>query len=325
VVCKQPGKQCEVRNFDKKLHGTLPARVALASSYNIPAVKVELAETVPVIVDWYRNLGMRPRIPNGAPDAPSTDYGPSLTLGGYGFTLLEEVTALSAIANMGLYHPTEAILQVTDAKGVPLYQADPSRGSRQAAPAGVAFIIASILSDDNNRAPAFNLNSPLHISDRRSAAKTGTNEDFRSGVTVGFTPDLATGVWIGDTGGKDTPTNIHALTGSNADAVFVAAPLWHKFMVEALKGVPDHWYDPPPDVGKGPGNSWLLKTATKVDHLPGDNPSPKAAPTDYGVPSDPGTGPQRVDNRLPPQCRLPFPAPCTTPPGAPQLSPPPGG
>lgn len=294
LTIKLPGAQkpYEVRNFDKKLHGTPPARVALASSLNIPAVKVEMAEGVPAIIDWYRNLGMRPR-ENGNPDSPNTSYGPSLTLGGYPITMLEEVTALSVFANMGVYHQPEAILQVTDAKGAPLYQADPNRGSRQAIPSGVAFIIASILSDDANRAPIFGFNSPLHLGERHSAAKTGTNEDFRSAVTVGFTPDLATVVWVGDTGGKDTKDNIHTLTGSNSDAVYVAAPLWHKFMVQALTGVPDNWYTAPGDVTKGAGNSWYLKTVTKVDHLPGDNPRPSPTPVDYGVPGDPG-GPRQV-------------------------------
>jgi membrane peptidoglycan carboxypeptidase len=306
---KRPNEK--IYNFDKRLHGNPPARVALASSYNIPAVKVEMAETIPAMVDWYRNLGMRPRA-DGNADAPNTGYGASLTLGGYPMTLLEEATALATMANMGMYHPAEAILQVTDSKGAPLYAADPHRGERRAVDEGAAFIIASILNDDNNRAPAFGLNSPLHIGDRRSAAKTGTNETFRSGLTIGFTPDLATAVWIGDSGGKDTPGVQHTLTGSNSDAVYVAAPLWHKFMTQALAGVPDNWYAPPGNVTKGPGGSWYLTSYTKVDHLPGDNPKPSPTPVDYGVPGDPGSGPRPIGF----PCRtFPFCPPTPVPPG----------
>ena len=303
-----PGqKPYQVYNFDKHLHGNPPARVALASSYNIPAVKVEGAVTVPALVDWYRNLGMRPRA-DGSADAPNTSYGASLTLGAYPLTLLEEATALATIADLGTYHPAEAILQVTDSKSAALYAADPHRGERLAVDPGVAFIIASILADDNNRAPAFGLNSPLHMSDRHSAAKTGTNETFRSGLTIGFTPDLATAVWIGDS--KD---NTHTLTGPNSDAVFVAAPLWHKFMTQALAGVPDNWYTPPTNVVRQ-GNSWFLSTVTKVDHLPGDNPKPSPTPVDYGVPGDPGSGPRPIG--FPPPCRtFPFCPPTPVPPG----------
>src|SRR5262249_31093394 len=118
----------EVKNYDEKSHGTLPARQALASSLNIPAVKVEMADGAPAGVDFYRQMGMRPRLRASSgkrlTDAPDSQYSASLTLGGYPITLLEEVTALSAYANMGLSHPPEAILSVTG-RGVQPYQADP--------------------------------------------------------------------------------------------------------------------------------------------------------------------------------------------------------
>jgi membrane peptidoglycan carboxypeptidase len=310
---KQPNGSApyKVENYDQRTHGTLPAKEALANSLNIPAVKVELAEGIPQVVDFFRQLGMRPQSGDTPWDAPNTAYGPSLTLGGYSITLLQEVTALSAYANMGLYHPPEAILEVRDLKGHVLYQADPNRGLKQVVDPGVAYIMAAIMSDDNNRAKLFGLNSPLHLPDRRAAAKTGTSEKWHDGLTIGFTPDLATVVWMGDTLGGD-----HYLS-KGSDGVYVAAPAWHKFMEGALKGVPDRWYEMPSDVVKQ-GSSYFLKSTTKVDRLLGDNPSPTpSATTANGVPPDPGHGPQPVvDPRL---ClsRLPIPG-CPTPsPGLP--------
>src|SRR6266487_882902 len=213
LVLPQPGgKSVQIFNYDKKTHGSPTARVALANSLNIPAVKVELATGVPAVVDFYRQLGMRPRA-DGNPDAPGAVYGASLTLGGYPITLLEEVTALSAFADMGLYHQPEAVLQVTDRKGQVLYQADPNRGARQAVPTGVAFIIASILSDDTNRQLIFGMNTPLHLPDRRAAAKTGTTDSFKDALTIGFTPDLATVVWVGDILGTE-----HTMSGPGPTA-----------------------------------------------------------------------------------------------------------
>ena len=307
-VVKQPngGPSYQVKNYDERTHGTLPAKEALANSLNIPAVKVELAEGLPQVVDFFRQLGMRPQSAGVAPDAANTSYGASLTLGGYAITLLQEVTALSAYADMGLYHPPEAILEVKDLKGHVLYQADPNRGLKQVVDPGVAYIMAAIMSDDNNRAKLFGLNSPLHLPDRHAAAKTGTSENWHDGLTIGFTPDLATVVWMGDTLGGE-----HYLS-KGSDGVFVAAPAWHKFMEAALKGVPDKWYDMPADVVKQ-GNSYFLKSTTKVDRLPGDNPTPtpSTGPAN-GVPPDPGTGPRPVvDPRL---ClgRIPVPG-CPTP------------
>jgi membrane peptidoglycan carboxypeptidase len=320
-VVKQPGGQqpYQVKNYDEKSHGTIPARVALANSLNIPAVKVELAEGIPQVVDFYRQMGMHPEAPDGngalTPNASDNAYGASLTLGGFPITLLQEVTALSSYASMGLYHQPEAILQVTDLKGRVLYQADPNRGLKQAVDPGVAFIIASILSEDSNRSLVFGTGTPLHLADRHAAAKTGTSEEFHDGLTIGFTPDLAAVVWVGDTAGEDPKTHRLPTMIKGSDGVFVAAPAWHKFMEGALKGVPDKWYTMPSDVVKQ-GNSYFLKsTATKIDKLEGDTPQPSpSAPTGVnGVPPDPGTGPRPADPRL---CTLRLPLPvCPSPPG----------
>jgi membrane peptidoglycan carboxypeptidase len=316
VLTLPGGKRYEVRNYDQRTHGTLPARQALASSLNIPAVKVEMAENVPAVVDFFRQMGMNPRTSDGNghyfTNSPETDYSASLTLGGYSITLLEEVSALSAYADMGVYHQPEAILDVSGPRGVAPYQADPNRGVKQAVDPGVAFIIASILADDTNRAPIFGLNSPLHLPDRHSSAKTGTSENFHDGLTIGFTPDLASVFWIGDTNGTNPKTGDLYHMSNNSDGVVVAAPAWHKFMEAALKGVPDKWYDMPSDVVKQ-GNSYFLRTTPKVDHLTGDNPSPTPSANPNGIPPDPGTGPRPVDPRI---CQLRLPIP-----GCPQPSP----
>jgi membrane peptidoglycan carboxypeptidase len=310
------GPPYKVQNYDLRTHGTLPARQALASSLNIPAVKVEMAEGVPAVVDFYRQMGMNPRTRDSSgnlhTDSLETAYSASLTLGGFPITLMEEVSALSAYADMGVYHQPEAILAVTGPRGVAPYQADPNRGVKQAVDAGVAFIIASILADDTNRAPIFGLNSPLHLPDRHSAAKTGTSENFHDGLTIGFTPDLASVFWIGDTKGTNPKTGELYNMINNSDGVVVAAPAWHKFMEAALKGAPDSWYTMPSDVVKQ-GNSYFLKTSPKVDHLTGDNPSPTPSANPNGIPPDPGTGPRPVDPRI---CQLRLPIP-----GCPQPSP----
>ena len=310
-VVKVPGTpDWKVYNYDRGTHGNPPAKVALASSLNIPAVKVELTEGVPAVVEMQRNVGLRPRIPHDdgtyTTDNSPNDFGPSLTLGGYPITLLEEVGAFAVLADVGFYHRPEAILQVTDLRGKVVYQADPNRGATQAMDPSVAFIIDSILNDDNNRAPIFGHNSPLHLPDRNSAAKTGTTEDHHDGVTVGFTPDLVTAVWIGDIISIN-----HHMVGSRADAVFVAAPAWNKFMEQALKGAPDKWLKAPQGVVRQ-GSDYYLADTTKVEHLPGDNPSPSpSAGPDFGIPPDPGRGPQPVGQR----CRLPLPLPICPSPG----------
>jgi membrane peptidoglycan carboxypeptidase len=247
-------------------------------------------------------MGLKPLDFNGDANGPDSAYGPTLTLGGHAITLLQHVAGISTFADLGVYHQPEALLQVSDVRGKVLYQADANRGRRQAIEPGVAFIVSSILSDDNNRALVFGRGTPLHLGDRHAAAKTGTTEDFHDALTVGWTPDLATVVWLGGTLGKgDTMCNC------NSDAVFVAAPAWSRFTEAALKPVPDSWYQPPADVIKGANNSWFLQDAPRVDRLPNDNPIVAPGPN-YGVPQDPGTGPVKAGGQ-PGQPPVPFPWP----------------
>ena len=296
LVYKDAYSTTKIYNYDGRSHGVLPLKKAMGNSLNIAAVKVELSIGVPSVLSWMRNINVRPRYVIANPDgsfggydanAPSDEYGPSLTLGGYPITLLEHVNGIATYADMGVYHSPEAILQVTDSHGQVLYKTHPDQRARQAIDPGVAFIMAQIMADDQNRCMIFGCNSALHWSDRIVAAKTGTTDNFKDAVTVAFTPDLAVGLWVGDI--KDNRFTM--INGS--DGVFVASPGVHEFVSRALANVAgDRWFTPPPGVVSGPGNSWYLADTTKIDKLPGDNPpSPTPSAPIYVVPPDPGTGP----------------------------------
>lgn len=302
LVYKDAYSTTDFYNYDHKTHGVLPLKKAMGNSLNIAAVKVELSIGVPAVLAYMRNLGVMPRFvnPDGTynANAPADEYGPSLTLGGYPITLLEHVGGIATYADMGVYHSPEAILSVTDSRGQVLYQTHPDQRARQALDPGVAFIMAQIMADDQNRCMIFGCNSALHWRDRTVAAKTGTTDNFKDAVTVAFTPSLAAVIWVGDIG----PNQNTMIAG--ADGVFVASPGMHSFISRALAGVPgNQWYTPPPDVVAGANNSWFLSDTKNISKLPGDNPpSPTPTPINIDVPPDPGTGPV-----------LASPAPCPTP------------
>ncbi len=293
LIYKDAYSTTKFYNYDLASHGVLPLKKAMANSLNICAVKVELSIGVPAVLAFMRNIGVQPRYINadGSYDtqAPADEYGPSVTLGGYPITLLEHVGGMATLADMGVYHTPEAILQVTDSSGQPLYVTHADQRARQAIDPGVAYIMAQIMADDNNRALIFGYNSPLHFSDRIVAAKTGTSDNFKDATTVAFTPRLAVAIWIGD-----ILDYSHTMV-RNSDGVFVATPGLHTFLEEALGylGEPGNdWYAQPADVVGGPGNSWFLTDTTSISRLPGDNPpSPTPTPINITVPPDPGTGP----------------------------------
>src|SRR5579872_677226 len=296
-------------NYDHRSHGVLPLKKAMGNSLNIAAVKVELSIGVPAVLSWMRNLGLQPLIPDatspsGYRQGNPNEYGPSLTLGGYPITLLQHASAVATYADMGVYHTPQAIMEVTDSHSQVLYEDHPDQRARQAIDPAVAFIMAQIMSDDQNRCLIFGCNSALHWKDRTVAAKTGTTDNFKDAVTIAFTPDIAVALWVGD-----VLNNNYSMV-SGADGVFVASPAVHSFVSKALAGVPgNRWYTPPPGVVAGPNNSWYLSDTTNVPRLPGDNP-PSPTPTGpaYVIPPDPGTGPVLAS---------PSPCPTPAPPGPP--------
>ncbi len=211
-------------NYDGRFHGPVTVRTALSNSFNIPAVKTLNFVGVyddPNTPQKDGMVGMAERL--GITSLTRPDYGLALTLGGGDVSLLEMTSAFSVFANYGKRVPPVTILKIVDFKGEVVYEYQPPPAD-QVIRAEHAFLISSILSDNDARAPMFGRNSVLNLP-FQVAAKTGTTNDFRDNWTLGYTPDLVTGVWIGNA--DYTPmVNTTGLTG--------AAPIWASFMTYAV-------------------------------------------------------------------------------------------
>ncbi len=211
-------------NYDGKFHGPVTVRTALSNSFNIPAVKTLNFVGVyddPTTPQKDGMVGMAERL--GITSLTRPDYGLSLTLGGGDVSLLELTSAYSVFANYGKRIPPVAILKIVDFQGNVIYQYQPPQGE-QVIRAEHAFLISSIISDNDARSWMFGRNSVLNLP-FQVAAKTGTTNDFRDNWTLGYTPDLVTGVWVGNA--DYTPmVNTTGLTG--------AAPIWSAFMTYAV-------------------------------------------------------------------------------------------
>ncbi|MGZ9221960.1 MAG: transglycosylase domain-containing protein, partial [Anaerolineales bacterium] len=226
-------------NYDGEFHGPVTVRTALSNSFNIPAVKtldfVKIYDD-PNTPQKDGMIGMAERL--GITSFTRPDYGLSLTLGGADVSLLELTSAYSVFANGGKKVPPVAILRIVDFQGNVVYEHQPPQ-PEQVVRAEHAFLISSILSDNEARAWMFGRNSLLNLP-FQVAAKTGTTNDFRDNWTLGYTPDLVTGVWVGNA--DYTPmVNTTGLTG--------AAPIWSAFMQYAVPivsgGVPTSFSVPP--------------------------------------------------------------------------------
>ena len=212
------------KNYDDKFHGPVTVRVALENSFNIPAVKalnfVGIYDN-PETSEREGMIAVAQRL--GLTSLTREDYGLSLTLGGGDVSLLDMTSAYSVFANAGQRQPYVSILKITDYQGNVVYEYQPRVGEQAIRPEH-AYLITSILSDNNARSWMFGPNSVLNLP-FPAAAKTGTTNDVRDNWTIGYTPDLVTGVWIGNA--DYTPMiNTSGSTG--------AAPIWSQFMQYAV-------------------------------------------------------------------------------------------
>src|SRR5688572_26536245 len=226
-------------NYDGRFHGPVTVRTALSNSFNVPAVKTLAFVGIydnPNTPEKEGMISMAERL--GITSFTRPDYGLALTLGGGDVSLIDMTSAFSVFANGGKKVPPVAILKIVDFQGNVIDEYQPPQGE-QVIRAEHAFLISSILSDNEARSWMFGRNSLLNLP-FQVAAKTGTTNDFRDNWTLGYTPDLVTGVWVGNA--DYTPmVNTTGLTG--------AAPIWSSFMQYAVPivsgGAPTPFSMPP--------------------------------------------------------------------------------
>jgi penicillin-binding protein 1C len=230
VFTTHAGKTYIPQDYDTLEHGVVPARVALASSLNIPAVATLDKVGVSNMVNLAHRLGITSL---GDPN----EFDLSLALGGGQMTLLELTSAYATLANRGFSPGHYAILDIRDADGNLLYEQkkDPQT---QVLDERVAWLISDILSDDQARAIGFGKNSTLKL-DRPVAVKTGTTSNFHDNWTVGYTPSLVVGVWVGNSD-YQAMRDVNGLTG--------AAPIWQETIRAILQNRPEENFVRPPDM-----------------------------------------------------------------------------
>jgi penicillin-binding protein 1C len=230
VFTGQDGKSYIPQDYDTLEHGIVPARVALASSLNIPAVATLNKVGVGTMVSLAHRLGI-------ASLGDPNEFDLSLALGGGQMSLLELTTAYATLANRGYYPGNSAILDVRDADGNLLYT-QKKAPQVQVFDERVAWLISDILSDDQARQIGFGLNSTLKL-DRSVAVKTGTTSNFHDNWTVGYTPSLVVGVWVGNSD-YQAMQDVNGLTG--------AAPIWQETIRAILQNRPVENFVRPADL-----------------------------------------------------------------------------
>jgi len=215
------------QNYEPHYRGWVSARMALAGSLNVPAVKT-LVRLGP---DAFQQ---RLKASGFASLKESGDwYGYSLALGSADVSLLMLANAYRTLANAGLWTPLRAVPGKAVAE--PPCRREGCAGVFDGTPHAVntpqsAFLVSDILADRNARATTFGLESWL-ATPYWAAAKTGTSKDMRDNWCIGYSRRYTVAVWVGNASGSP----MHDVSGVSG-----AAPVWREVMDWLQRGDARH-------------------------------------------------------------------------------------
>jgi len=194
------------RNYDRRFHGPVRAREALASSYNVPAV--ELADRVGAasLLRVLHGAGF------GSLSRSAQYYGLGLALGNGDVTLLELANGYRGLAAGGVWHAVE---------WRSIGPGQPPAEDRRFVSVGSAALVLDILSDPTARIPGFGVETPFDFP-FPAAVKTGTSHHFTDNWAVGVAGGFTVAVWVGNFDGQPM-RGVSGVTG--------AGPLLHRAML----------------------------------------------------------------------------------------------
>jgi penicillin-binding protein 1C len=246
------------RNYDRRYHGPVRAREALASSYNVPAVELADRLGYATLLHGLREAGF------ASLDRSPEYYGLGLALGNGDVTLLELANGYRVLANGGVWTPA----RWWAGDGMP-----PATTATRIFSARAAALTLDILADPEARIPGFGLRTPFDWP-FRVAAKTGTSRHFTDNWAVAVTQGFTVAVWAGNFSGQPM---------EGVSGVSGAGPLLHRaVLITAARYAPGHLPEPA-EVGLVPA------TVCRLSGLLASPDCPSV--TEYFLP---GTAPERA-------------------------------
>ena len=234
------------KNYSANFKGDVSLRYALAVSLNIATINVLNYVGVTNAIKYMEPIFKADNDEKKSKRMFNADL--TLSLGTGLFTPLELTTGFATIANEGKEVEPILIRYVIDRHDVMIdnFEEDLKKeieergGAKQVMSQEVAYLISDILSGVLRGGTATSAMYEAKFT-RMGAGKTGTSNDWKDAWFVGYTPELATGIWIGFDSFKYS-------LGNNQVGGRIAAPIWGKYMVEALKTIKPTWYKKPNNI-----------------------------------------------------------------------------
>jgi len=230
VTYSIPGqKPYAPQNYNGKYMGQVTLRTALASSLNIPSVKLLEKNGVNNMITLAESMGI-------STWKDRSRFGLSLALGSGEVKMTELAQAYSIFANLGNKVEINPVLEIYNYLGEKIYQKQIE--SKNIVKPEYAYLINNALSDNNARTPIFGPNSKLVIKGKTVAVKTGTTNNLKDNWCIGWTPNYLVATWVGNNDASPMSWVASGVTG--------ATPIWNRIMTKMLEKEEDKIW-PMPD------------------------------------------------------------------------------
>jgi penicillin-binding protein 1A len=201
-------------DYEGKFEGQMTLTQAFAKSSNTVAAQLIMQVGPKAVEKTAHRLGI----------VSDLQAVPSLALGSSAVTPLELTSAYAPFANGGDGVMPYGIDEIDTAKGAVVWARKTSGLGRVMSPenaAEVTHMMTEVVATGTGKA--------ARLTERPSAGKTGTTQDYHDAWFVGFTADLVTGVWVGN---DDNSGMIKATGGT------LPARIFHAYMEDAEAGLP---------------------------------------------------------------------------------------
>jgi len=198
------------RNYDRRFHGPVRAREALASSYNLPAVELVDRLGPASLLHALHDAGF------ASLGRSAEYYGLGLALGNGDVTLLELANGYRALGAGGIWRPYRWTAALPGEVSPP---------GRRVMSERSAALVLDILADPVARIPGFGLETPFDFP-FPVAAKTGTSRHFTDNWAVGVTGRFTVAVWAGNFSGRPM---------DGVSGVSGAGPLLHRAILAVAR------------------------------------------------------------------------------------------
>ena len=197
-------------NYEKEFSGPVTLREAFEQSINVVGVKLLEQVGIKKVINYTHKAGIKSELRSDL----------SLALGTSEITPLEIASAYATIANLGVKVDPVSIIRIEDNKSKIIKENITQK--KTVFKEETCYVLINLMKGVIERGTGWNAKI-----DRPAAGKTGTTNDFVDAWFIGFTPDLVTAVYIGNDDRKPL--------GNKMTGGVVAAPIWAKFMKNALK------------------------------------------------------------------------------------------